>query len=118
MRNLYLQATLADCLRRLNSLEVDRGHVEVVTTPSATPIPGLGPATNGFSKIPQRRPMSATAARELRGRRISDTAAARPGSGAGAGRRAGQQLHLSNTSLNSEGGAATPLNTHSNMSSR
>ena len=98
-------------------MEVDRGHVEVVTTPSATPTPGLGPATNGFSKIPQRRPMSATAARELRGRRISDTAA-RPGSGAGAGRRAGQQLHLSNTSLNSEGGAATPLNTHSNMSSR
>ena len=96
---------------------MDRGHVEVVTTPSATPTPGLGlgPATNGFSKIPQRRPMSATAARELRGRRISDTAA-RPGSGAG--RRAGQQLHLSNTSLNSEGGAATPLNTHSNMSSR
>ena len=97
---------------------MDRGHVEVVTTPSATPTPGLGPNTNGFSKIPQRRPMSATAARELRGRRISDTAAARPGSGAGAGRRAGQQLHLSNTSLNSEGGAATPLNTHSNMSSR
>ena len=116
MRYLYFQATLADCLRRLNSLEVDRGHVEVVTTPSATPIPGVGPNINGFSKIPQRRPMSATAARELRGRRISDTAAARPGSGAG--RRAGQQLHLSNTSLNSEGGAATPLNTHSNMSSR
>jgi len=49
-----LKATLADCLRRLNALEIDKDHVEISSTP--TP-PVQNSFQNGHSKIPLRRPL-------------------------------------------------------------
>ena len=53
---LCLKATLAECLRRLNSLEVDREHVEISVTPSrSVSVSQTWAGTNGGSKIPLRR---------------------------------------------------------------
>ena len=65
-----LRSTLAECLRRLDSLETDRGHVELVTR-------SPGPA----SRIPTRRP--ATAAPPSR----RQSSASRPGSQPSSGRQ-------------------------------
>lgn len=46
-----LRATLADCLRRINSLETNKSHVQLNSYPSRT-------RTDGIQKTPQRRPMS------------------------------------------------------------
>ena len=45
-----LRATLADCLRRINSLEINKNHVQVNNYPTR--------ARDGASKTPQRRPIS------------------------------------------------------------
>ena len=126
-----LKATLADCLRRLNTLEVDKvrsslsplnklnhfneqDHVEICTTPtrnvSQASVNTLN--TNGFSKIPLRRPMSAATARDRRISHGSDTGD-RPGTG-GVVRRAG--MYNSNTSINSDVPQTPPMRPSSRVS--
>merc|ERR1719342_1258702 len=105
-----LKATLADCLRRLNSPEVDKDHVEICTTPTRN----LSQVhQNGFSKIPLRRPLSASTSSRSGDRRISncsDTDRERPSTG---GIRR-SLVYTSNTSINSD--ISTPAPPRDKMS--
>ena len=98
-----LKATLAECLRRLNSLEVEKDHVELS---SSTPTPGPTRSvsqvlqTNGGSKIPQRRPLSS-----CYNRRVSHHSEDK----SGPMRRS--VLHNSNTSINSDTSGLQPAST-------
>ena len=114
-----LKATLADCLRRLNTLEVDKDHVEICTTPTRNIQPQQpSPGQNGFSKIPLRRPLSAST------RRISyssDTDRERPRTGGSNIRRS--MVYHSNTSINSDMSSTptqytNPQTNNNNVSSR
>jgi len=94
-----LKATLADCLRRLNALEIDKDHVEISSTP--TP-PVQNSFQNGHSKIPLRRPLSAANDRnEKVNRRISYSSDRERHASKSNVRRS--VVYQSNTSLNSEG---------------
>ena len=93
-----LKATLADCLRRLNTLEVDKDHVEISSTSSRNPSQAQL-QVNGSSKIPQRRPLSAVTSRS-QDRRVSETERIGSAGAVRSGRRS--VLYNSNTSINSD----------------
>ena len=93
-----LKATLAECLRRLNSLEVEKEHVEVCsvnTTPTRS-VSEVVQHNGGGSKIPQRRPLSGCYTR-----RVSHQSEEK----AGPLRRSA--LQLSSTSINSDTSTTT-----------
>jgi len=94
-----LKATLADCLRRLNALEVEKDHVEICTTPTPSVQTTF---QNGHSKIPLRRPLSATIERsEKTNRRISYSSDRERHNSKSSIRKS--VVYQSNTSLNSDG---------------
>ena len=102
-----LKATLADCLRRLNTLEVDKDHVEICS-PSSRPVSQAHLQPPASSRIPQRRPMSAvTRSIDRRTSYCSETE--RAGSARPSGRRS--VLYNSNTSLNSDHSSVANNNT-------
>ena len=98
---LCLKATLAECLRRLNSLEVEKDHVELSST-TTTPTRSVSEVLhqNGGSKIPQRRPLSG-----CYNRRVSQHSEDK----SGPIRRS--VLHHSNTSINSDTSGLQPAST-------
>ena len=91
-----LKATLSECLRRLNGLEVDRGHVEISSTPTRS-VSQCQPwgQTNGGSKIPLRRPRS-----ERQSRKISYNSDSNEKTASTPIRRS--VIYHSNTSINSD----------------
>ena len=55
-----LRATLADCLRRINGLEVSKGHVQISNVSSSLQKPRLRSrdSSDSLQKTPMRRPIS------------------------------------------------------------
>ena len=103
---LCLKATLAECLRRLNSLEVEKDHVELssaTTTPTRS-VSQVLQQNGGGSKIPQRRPLSGCFNRRVSHQAEDKSAPLRR-----------SVLHNSNTSINSD---TSNLQTASTASSR